>query len=291
MQPERPRNHDPSARRKLNVAESPGVRKYLWIGVACLCPALSLAHPLPARAQVREETARRGVRAGVRIGLSFGWDQAREDLLAPITWSGPGVGIRLSWRGQDRAVGHAFDFLLPFSLYENRFGHRGFGLGIEVDYGYSIALFEMKELGGLSVGGRIRWDLHDGYYQSWDEEHAYWLSTLSLGPRLLWASSGGRNLRLTVDMPLLAGVARPPRHRLNKTDPLTKVSFHLFDMQRHMRWTAIPGLTAVRAGLSLPIRRESAFMVAYEIDYVSYGEPDRVVTLSHRFSVTRLVGR
>ncbi len=252
---------------------------------------LAMTVPLPCVAQLHPTHIDSTLWGGFSIGLSLGWEQAREDLLVPMRWAGLGAGLRLRWGDRGGARKHAFDLLIPFSLYENRFGHRGYGLGIEVGYGYAIGTVDTALRGALALGGQARWDLHDGFYQSWDEEHAYWLSSLSVGPRLVWTRAGSPTLRFTFEMPVIAAVSRPPKDRLNKMDPLTRPSFHLVDMQRHMRLTGVLELLAFRGGVTLRPLRGPAFLLSYDVEYVRFGDPEKVLTLSHRFTLSRGFGR
>ena len=227
---------------------------------------------------------------GFSLGIFLAHDQAREDLLVPMRWKGPGVGLRLRWGNPGAARNHSLDLLLPFSLYENRFGHRAYGLGIEVGYGYAAGSLSTPFRGVLAIAGQLRWDLHDGFYQSWDEEHAYWLSSLSLGPRLVWTLPGPPCLRMAVEIPLLAAASRPPRNRWTKMDPLTRPSFHLIEMQKNMRLTGIPAFLGIRGGVTARMGARSSFSLSYDVDFTRFKDPEKVVTVSHRFTVSRRIG-
>lgn len=224
-------------------------------------------------------------------GLQLAWDQARDDLLVPLRWSGLGFGLRLDWSRTGARGRHDTGLLLPFSIYHNKFGHAGYALGIEAGYAYVRRLSGPGTHGSFALGGRLGWDLYDGFYESWDEEHAYWFSSLWLGPRLAWSGALGRDARLTLDLPLVAGVARPPRYRLNKTDPLTRLGFHLVDTQKGMTFAAAPDFAALLTGLTMPVRRGSAVRLSYEFAIATVSHPARVITMSHRITVSHGRGR
>lgn len=229
-------------------------------------------------------------RNGFAFGLSLGIDQAREDLVAPLRWVGPGLGIRLAWDRETSRSWQEATLGLPVSLYQNRFDHKALGLGLEATYGY-VRVVRGDVTSGLALGGHVRYDVHDGWYASWDEEHAYWFTALALGPRGSWSAALGTGWQLgaTLDVPLAALVARPPQYRLTKVDPLTSLSYHLIDTARHMRWATVPDYLAAHAALRLTRPRGSGLALGFDIDLATYDEPARVLTLTYRIHVSRRV--
>ena len=231
-----------------------------------------------------------GARHRFGYGLVLAHDQAREDLLIPLRWRGPSVGLRLQWERAAAMSRHSIQGVVPASFYENRFGHEGYGLGFEIAYSYARQVREDLHRGRLFLGGQAKWDVHHGYYESWDEEHIYWLGAYSLGPRLAWDMPQGDNTRLAavLDVPLIALVSRPPLERLNKTDPRTKPSFYFTSPHRDIAFAGPFDYTAVHGGVSVARRwGKSSIVFAYDLELVTYDEPARVVTLSNRFSIVR----
>jgi len=261
-----------------------------------------LAALLPRAAPAQE----RSTRSGFAFGLSLGVDQARDDLLAPLRWTGPGLGIRLAWDRETSRSRHEASLGLPVSLYQNRFDHKGLTLGLDATYGY---VRTVRGPGGevaagqgptgpdvglgstLALGAHVRYDLHDGWYGSWDEEHGYWFTALGLGPRVSWSALPGPGWRLgaTLDVPVAALVARPPRYRLTKVDPLTSLSYHVVDTNRHMRWATVPDYLAAHAAVRFTRSRGSGLALGFDVDFATYDAPERVVTLTYRVHVSRRV--
>ncbi len=275
------------------------------------CLALSAAGERPARRELSEiphgteaqkvpgalpETDAAAPPAGGarhRFGYGFvvAYDQARDDLLIPLRWSGPSVGLRLEWERAASMRTHSLRAVLPASFYENRFGHEGYALGIEIAYSYLRVAEDDFHHGRLSLGGQVKWDVHHGYYESWDEEHIYWLGAYSLGPRLAWSGPRGEGTRLgaELDASLIALVSRPPLERLHKTDPRTKPSFYFSAPHRDLALAGPIDYTAVHAGVSLTRRwGGSSIVFAYDLELVTYDEPERVFTLSNRLSIVRI---
>jgi hypothetical protein len=224
-------------------------------------------------------------------GLVISHDQARDDLLVPLRWSGPGVGLRLEWERAGGTSRHSVKAILPASFYKNRFGHKGYALGMEIAYSYARETRRSLRGENLFLGGQAKWDVHHGYYESWDEEHIYWLGAYSLGPRLAWNRPSGDNTRVTaeLDIALVALVSRPPLERLEKNDPRTKPSFYFTSPHRDMALAGPFDYSSLHGGLSLARKwGGSSIVFTYDLELVTYDEPARVVTLSNRFSLVRI---
>lgn len=260
--------------------------------LALLVPALPARSQQPAAPdELAAPAAARGTH--FRYGLALGYDQARDDLLLPMAWAGLGVGLRTAMERVGARTRHTFSLQLPASLLQNRFGHKALALGAEASYTVDRAVG--RAAGGvLALGGQVKWDLHDGFYASWDEEHAYWLTAYSLGPRVAWrrVPGSGSGLSAELDLPLIAAVARPPATRLLKTDPLTHVAFHLFDTSRNPVLTGFPRYTAAHLGLAWTRPWGGGRLVlSYDLELNTYSQPARVTTLSSRFGIARAGGR
>jgi hypothetical protein len=229
-----------------------------------------------------------------RLGLTLGYDQARDDLLVPMRWGGLHAGLRT---GLERVAGrtlHEVMLQLPVSLMTNRFDHKALGLGAEIAYTASRRLHRTVARGALVLGGQARGDLHDGFYQSWDEEHLYWLTAYTLGPHVAWRRTRGRlsTVSVEVDLPLVAAVARPPAVRLTKTEPLTHLSHHLLDTSHDLALTGFPRYFALHAGTALTRRwGQGRLILSYDLESNTYDRPARVATLSSRFGLTWAGGR
>lgn len=231
-----------------------------------------------------------GIRHRFGYGLMVAHDQARDDLLIPLRWSGPSVGLRLQWDLAAASSRHSVKALIPASFYENRFGHDGYGLGIEIAYSYMRDARKDFHHGRLFFGGQVKWDVHHGYYESWDEEHIYWFGAYSLGPRFTWNRQRGNNTHFAaeLDVPLIALVSRPPLERLNKADSRTKPSFYFTAPNRDIAFAGPLDYTALHGGVSVARRwGKSSIVFAYDLELATYDEPARVVTLSNRFSILR----
>jgi len=224
---------------------------------------------------------------GFGYGLVFSLDQARDDLLAPLLWSGLGIGLKSSWTWGGGDTRQVLSVTIPLSVLSNRFGHAGYALAPTVAYGYLAPVARRASGSRVWMGGRLRLDMFNGYYESWDDEHLYWLTAYSVGPTVAWRGrAGGQTAWLDLDAPLVAAVSRPRADRLNQIDRLTKLSGHFVDTQRDLRFATLPDYAALHATAGIIVRVAGrSLSLSYDLDWSTYASPSRVTVLAHRLTV------
>lgn len=256
-----------------------------WAPLVAALPAVPvLASPPPeARDSIH------GWERGLGYGVTFALTQARDDLLAPLRWAGPTLGLGVSWTWGTTAATNAVAFELPFSLLSNRFGHRGYALAPLLTYGHLRRVTAERSGSAVWVGGRLRGDLFNGFYESWDDEHLYWTTAYSLGPTVAWRGrAGGFTVWGSVDLPLVASVSRPPAERLNQTDRLTRISGHLVDTQKNPSLAAFPDFAALHLTLGGVMRIAGSLLtLSYQVHASTYESPSRVSLLRHGVTLSR----
>ncbi len=277
------------------------MRPYGAVAAAVFTCTGALGRPLPTTAaeqgSLQGEVAAvgdstRGWGRGFGYGLTLSLDQARDDLLAPVRWSGPGVGLRGSWTWGGSDVRHVLALAIPLSALSDRFGHEGYALAPTVGYGH-LKSVARRGSGSVWVGGRLRLDMFNGFYVSWDDEHLYWLTAYSLGPTAAWH---GQVSRLTswlgVDVPIVAAVSRPGGNRLNQIDRLTRLAGHFVDTQRALRFATLPEYAALHATAGVVVRLAGrSLSISYDLDWSTYDSPARVSVVSHRVTVGHRASR
>jgi len=229
---------------------------------------------------------------GFGYGLTLSFDQARDDLLAPVRWSGPGIGLRGSWTWGGSDVRHVLALSVPLSVFSNRYGHEAYALAPTVAYGYLKPVAQGGS-GSAWVGGRLRLDMFNGFYVSWDDEHLYWMTAYSLGPTAAWHGQARRlTTWLGLDVPLVAAVSRPSADRLNQIDRLTKLGGHFLDTQRALRFATLPGYAALHATAGVVVPLAGRFLsISYDLDWSTYDSPSRVSVMSHRVTLGHRASR
>jgi hypothetical protein len=155
---------------------------------------------------------------------TLGSTSARDDLLVPLGFTGPAIGLGARYSlaaGRQRAEA---ELQLGIGLLHNRFDHQAEQLSHGLAAGYRYTLANGSELGGI-----VRWHDELSYLESWDDAHGYWLSQLVVGvtardARMLRSAVA---LEMSADLALFGVVSRPPARRTNKQDALTHVGYHI----------------------------------------------------------------
>ena len=224
---------------------------------------------------------------GLGYGVTLSLDQARDDLLAPLCWRGPGFGLRGSWTWGGSDARHVLSLVVPISVLSNRFGHRGYALAPALGYGYLAQIARRRSRSSVWLGGRFRMDMFNGFYESWDDEHLYWMTAYSLGPTAAWRGRlGAYPAWLGLDLPLLAAVSRPQADRLNQIDRLTKFSGHFVDTQKNLSFATLPDYVALHASAGVVVRVAGrSLSLSYDLDWSTYATPSRFSVLRHRLTV------
>jgi hypothetical protein len=208
-------------------------------------------------------------------GFTAYHDQAREELLVPMRWSGPGGGIQIALCYQGDTWSFATELGLSLSYLEERFGNGGAlmtpSLLLE---GYG----RIVEKGPLSInlGTLLRSRISDAYLFSWDDAHLYYLSSHMLGPTatLEWNGFDKSMVTLGMRLPSLGFVGRPHEQRFIKQDGINHIGFYFSEPNSHLAFAMPPSYYAfeLSCGIEWPTRR-SHMRLTYILDYERYTEP------------------
>ena len=162
----------------------------------------------------------------VGVGLAMGHVQAREDLVAPLVFQGPAGALTASFAGRAETSELDSRLLVAPVMLRDRYHTLNAAMSVGVDGRWRFDVSHGSH-GVVRVGGML--DVHSwlGYYEAWDDAHAYWLSVISAGPslQLVTRAPGGRDWAMDLEVPVIAVASRPPRYRLNKADDLVDFGF------------------------------------------------------------------
>jgi hypothetical protein len=217
--------------------------------VACLA-ALSLLPAGRARAQTDHV---------LQAVATLGSASARDDLLVPLAFTGPGLGLGSRYRLGFGTNAIEAELGLGLALLTNRFEHEAEQLSHGLAVGYSRVIApnggQRTELAAI-----VRWQDELTYFESWDDAHGYWLSSLVLAPavRDSRALSSALVLESRAEVALLGISARPPERRWNKQDALTHFSYHVDRLGHGTRLATPLNLQSLRAEALLRFRRSAA---------------------------------
>ena len=188
------------------------------------------------------------------VGLGIRGDAVREDLIVPLTFSGPGARILFLYRasvGPGLLTARAD---IGLAVLFNRFGH----LAATLDYGAEVAWTArfFRGMGWhLSLGPALAFDSRVNYIYSWDDAHGYWLGSQWLGPMLRHARRLSNSWRLesSASLAVLGFEGRPPAYRYNKQEALTHVDYYFTQPQRSERFVTLADLQVLR--IDVAVRR------------------------------------
>jgi hypothetical protein len=155
------------------------------------------------------------------LGVSLGAraDTVRDDLLVPLTFAGPGIGVALSYRGAIGPGELVARADVGFSYVANRYGHGGATLDWGADAAWTVPIYRLPT-SYWALGPAVVLDSRLSVIYSWDDAHAYWLGTEWLGPQLRYGQrlSETWSLESSLTFALAGFERRPPAYRYRKQD-------------------------------------------------------------------------
>jgi len=252
--------------------------------IAFFAPAVAGAQHVDAAAPTGNPTAMRpapGWASRLRIDLAL--HQMRDDLLAPLRYAGPALGIRGAVERRSPGTEQEAQLRIGVAAGLNRYRHGAFALSVGGSYTY-LRRLDLSHTGATSVlagiAGSARMD--DMYFIQWDDAHLYWLTSYAIGPaaRVRVPLSGGRALTFDGGAPLLGFVSRPPEERFYKVDPLVSPSTWFTRPHRDLSFAAFPDLAGVdfRIAYTRSAGRSPARLV-YDAVFRTTPNPRRAVVL------------
>jgi hypothetical protein len=225
-----------------------------------------------------------------RLGLAFvglGME-ARDDLVCPLRWDGPGLGLELTYDRIAPRSRHQVRLAPTLGLLTNRYGHRAAGMGLRLTYSLLRRAARPDSRGTTYLGALVRWDTRPHVYVDWDEEHLYWFTAYELAPAAQHELrlSARQQLKLRFALPLLALVSRPPAHRQYKADDLLHPGFYISKPGERMQLASWNEYFAVTTGIDYELRLSRSWQLGfgYEFDYRRFMEPRAVRILSNSLS-------
>ncbi len=225
------------------------------------------------------------------VGLGLPYLQARDDVLRPLRWGGPGGSLRLGWQHAGDAV-HRVALDVPIAFLQTRYAHEGLALTPRLAYSYLRPVASLGKAGALWVGGQLQGQLALHYFEQWDEEHLYWLTTYDAALHAAWALPLGASHQMSarLSVPLVTLVSRPPATRDNKIDDLKNPGAWLTTSHQGLRPALPPEHLAVQAELAYTRARSAAWhaQAAYDFQFRREREPRPVALLGHHLQLRLL---
>ena len=150
------------------------------------------------------------------LGYSLGVTQIKEENLLPKVHSGLTHTLTYELHREGNS-GHSATIQLGYGCVSTQIDRDEGSFNARLSLSYS-PLFRVRQGGGFAyfLGPRISYSSSLSEYQTWDEAHAYWGTSLSLGVSNVVSLDLGtaRDLTFCFDCSLLGITSRPERFRL-----------------------------------------------------------------------------
>jgi hypothetical protein len=195
-----------------------------------------------------------GPRHALVLGGGLRADSVREDLVVPLTFSGPGVRLLAGYRGEIGPGLLAVDGAVGFAFLFNRYGHQAAAIDHDVDVAWTVPV-RRTTVSHWALGPMLALAGRFNYLFSWDDAHAYWLAAQWLGP----AARYGRRLseRWRVEaraaLSVLGFEGRPPTYRYHKQETRPSATYPFTAPYGTESFVTVKDLQAVR--LDVAFRR------------------------------------
>jgi hypothetical protein len=192
------------------------------------------------------------VRNAIGVSLGVQDDTVRDDLLVPLTFSGPGIELAFSYRGRigPGVLAARADF--GFSFLLNRFGHQAATIDYSAEVGWAAPIWRgvasYVALGPIAVL-QSRYNI----IYSWDDAHAYWLSAEWLGLQMRYGARLPRGWRLesSLSFALVGFEGRPPAYRYKKQDAALRPGYIFGQPLKSQEAVTLVDLQAVRLDVAV----------------------------------------
>jgi hypothetical protein len=201
-----------------------------------------------------EEDAPAETRHALVAGVGLRGDAVREDLLVPLTFSGPGLRLMLAYRGLVGPGLLAISGDVGMSVLWNRYGHIAAAVDHNVDAAWTLRVFRAMSW-HLALGPQIALDSRLNYLLSWDDAHAYWLGSQWLGPAFRAEGRLAEHWRweARAAFALVGFEGRPPPYRYHKIDVHPSVTYFFTQPNSSESFVTVADLQVVR--LDVAVRR------------------------------------
>jgi hypothetical protein len=229
----------------------------------------------------------------LRLGTAGLHCQAKDQLVAPLRWDGIGCGLRLSYLAISPTLEHEIDLLLPISFLSNRYDHKGYAFEVSVGYSRLWLIHPSVAGGSLYLGGQVRWNANCQFYADWDDSHLYWLGVYDMSPALKWRKDYNtkQQLSITIQVPLLALVSRPPDHQYIDQVPLQRLSYYFESLHKHLKMTSVNEYFSLglKADFTTQIGERTILGATWSFKYMTCKFPQRISIISNTLTFNYLI--
>ncbi len=212
--------------------------------------------------------------------------QMRDDLLIPLRFTGPALGIHFDMIRINRSNEHRFSFHLTPAAAFDQFGHGSlaFSWGGAYSFLAKVYSFDMQN-SALWIGPSVKINTDDMYFIQWDDAHLYWFTTYTVGPAFSYRHALNQRRFITVnfDLPVAGFISRSPEQRMNKVDDLIFLKTWISRPHEKLRFSVFPDILIL--GANIEYQTTARRQYHYGFAYRTTSEPKRTSILNHSIGV------
>jgi hypothetical protein len=148
---------------------------------------------------------------GITLGMDF--TEMKETSLNRAIHKGPGVYFGFFTEKQRGSTIQRLEFLLSSHFMKSDYEEERstFNFTGQLRYRYLINICGPDVYPGIYIGGSASVNTQISYFDNWDENHFFWLTSYSIGLDSRIERSLGKNkIQVEAGLPLLALASRPP---------------------------------------------------------------------------------
>jgi hypothetical protein len=218
----------------------------------------------------------------LKLGAPLLYDQIRDDMLAPLRWSGAGTGLHLGWGRTWEKKRVEVDLHYEISSPKESYGHPGIirtpTLVIEGLHDQWVRPTKRLETG---LFWRSRIDAAE--FEPWDDAHYYYLTSHMLGltTALSWKTTRGPVWTAQARLPLVGLLARPAEDRSMTREDWDDGLWDLLSAtNRKLELAAPPKYVGCDISLGATwSRRRASPRLEYRVSFEYCGKPRAFVRL------------
>ncbi len=227
---------------------------------------------------------------GHSIGYNVHLDvlQLREDLLVPIRFTGPQLGLSPDWIYRGQNFWFWLNIGVAFAYLEERFDNPAMALSTWARTAIAFRVHGSPAT-KWELGALWRSRITDAMLISWDDAHVYALASHVIGPiaRFRWTGFRRTDVIIELTLPLVGLVGRTEELRYSKQE-YPNGRYLYAEPHKQLFFAILPDYLSVELSIGARWKlRRSSLGLSYVLDFEREGRPRPFARLSHGLVLTQ----
>ncbi len=245
---------------------------------------VSMAISSPSLAAPSSGGEKRSLPSGHSLGYEAHLEvlQLREDLLVPMRFTGPQLGLSLDWFYHARNFWFWLNIGAAFAYLQERLENPAMALSTWARLAMVFRVHESSK-NEWDLGASWRSRVTAAMLVSWDDAHIYALASHMLGPvaRFQWTGLGRTDILIELTLPLLGFVGRTEEIRYSKQE-YSNGRYLYAEPHKQLFFASLPNYWSVELTLGARWKlRRSNLRLSYVLDFEREARPRPFARLSH----------